>query len=239
MTLPIRSLLGGVLTLGAAGSAFAGRLDAQTAAADSGTFVIRHAADTIGIERFERTATTLKGTLALRSAKGTAQVYEAVVAPDASVALIEVTVQQTPDSGQTKGRVVQRARVIFKEDSAAVDDVTNHGLQTRVFGTERGAVPYLNLSFALLEQAIRRSRAVESSRCRSSIWAAGRRWTARCHRSARTRWRSPSGASSSICAWTTPGGCSARASRLRKWWRSESEAESPRPGRDLRLASGS
>ncbi len=158
MTLPIRSLLGGVLTLGAAGSAFAGRLDAQTAAADSGTFVIRHAADTIGIERFERTATTLKGTLALRSAKGTAQVYEAVVAPDASVALIEVTVQQTPDSGQTKGRVVQRARVIFKEDSAAVDDVTNHGLQTRVFGTERGAVPYLNLSFALLEQAIRRSR---------------------------------------------------------------------------------
>jgi hypothetical protein len=158
MTLPIRSLLGGVLTLGAAGSAFAGRLDAQTAAADSGTFVIRHAADTIGTERFERTATTLKGTLALRSAKGTAQVYEAVVAPDASVALIEVTVQQTPDSGQTKGRVVQRARVIFKEDSAAVDDVTNHGLQTRVFGTERGAVPYLNLSFALLEQAIRRSR---------------------------------------------------------------------------------
>ena len=158
MTLPIRSLLGGVLTLGAAGSAFAGRLDAQTAAADSGTFVIRHAADTIGTERFERTATTLKGTLALRSAKGTAQVYEAVVAPDASIALIEVTVQQTPDSGQTKGRVVQRARVIFKEDSAAVDDVTNHGLQTRVFGTERGAVPYLNLSFALLEQAIRRSR---------------------------------------------------------------------------------
>jgi hypothetical protein len=32
-------------------------------------------------------------------------------------------------------------------------------MQTRVFGTERGAVPYLNLSFALLEQAVRRSRA--------------------------------------------------------------------------------
>jgi hypothetical protein len=75
--------------------------------------------------------------------------------------LIEVTVREKSDTGQAKGRVVQRARVIFKEDSAAVDDVTNHGLQTRVFGTERGAVPYLNLSFALLEQAIRRSRAAD------------------------------------------------------------------------------
>ena len=81
------------------------------------------------------------------------------MAPDASVALIQVTVRESQDSGKAKGKVVQRARVIFKEDSAAVDDVSNNGLQTRVFGTGRGAVPYLNLSFALLEQAIRRARA--------------------------------------------------------------------------------
>ena len=31
--------------------------------------------------------------------------------------------------------------------------------QTRIFGTEVGAVPYLDLSFALLEQALRRARA--------------------------------------------------------------------------------
>ena len=134
---------------------------AQSAAPDSGTFVIRHASDTVAIEHFSRTATKLEGSLAMRDQKGTAQVYEAVVAPDASIALIEVTVQQKPDSGQKRGRVIQRARVIFKEDSAAVDDVTNHGLQTRLFGTERGAVPYLNLSFALLEQAVRRSRAAD------------------------------------------------------------------------------
>lgn len=134
---------------------------AQTAAdPDSGTFVVRHDSDTVAVEHFSRTATKLQGTLAVRDAKGTAQVYQAVVAPDASVALIEVTVQQKPDSGQKRGRVIQRARVIFKADSAAVDDVTNHGLQTRLFGTERGAVPYLNLSFAMLEQAVRRSRAV-------------------------------------------------------------------------------
>jgi hypothetical protein len=129
------------------------------AQADSGTFVIRHAGDTVATERFTRTATSLNGTLAIRNARMTSQNYQAVVAPDASVALIQVTVRESQDSGRVKGKVVQRARVIFKEDSAAVDDVTGNGLQTRVFGTGKGAVPYLNLSFALLEQAVRRARA--------------------------------------------------------------------------------
>jgi hypothetical protein len=129
------------------------------AQADSGTFVIRHAGDTVATERFTRTATSLNGTLAIRNARHTSQNYQAVVAPDASVALIQVTVRESQDSGRVKGKVVQRARVIFKEDSAAVDDVTGNGLQTRVFGTGKGAVPYLNLSFALLEQVVRRARA--------------------------------------------------------------------------------
>jgi len=132
---------------------------AAQSAADSGTFVIRRAGDTVATERFARTPTSLQGTLAIRNATGTSQAYQAVVAPDASVPLIEVTVREDQDSGRVKAKVVQRARVIFKEDSAAVDDITGNGLQTRVFGTERGAVPYLNLSFALLEQAVRRSRA--------------------------------------------------------------------------------
>jgi hypothetical protein len=132
---------------------------AGSPAADSGRFVIHHGADTVATEQFTRTATTLNGTLALRNAKATAQSYQAVMAPDASVALIEVTVREGPDTAKPKPRVVQRARVIFKDDSVSVDDISNRGLQTRVFATERGAVPYLNLSFALLEQAIRRSRA--------------------------------------------------------------------------------
>jgi hypothetical protein len=129
----------------------------DTAPGDSGVFIIRHAGDTVATERFSRTATTLRGTLAIRDAKGTLEAYEAVVAPDASVPLIEVTVRESQDSGRTNGKILQRARVIFKEDSAAVDDMGSRGIQTRILGTERGAVPYLNLSFALLEQAVRRS----------------------------------------------------------------------------------
>ena len=126
--------------------------------ADSGSFVIRHRQDTVATERFTRTATEIEGTLSLRNAKRISERYRAVVAPDATLPLIEVTVREGTDSGEGKSRVVQRARVIFKEDSVAVDQVGSTGLVTRVFKTEPGAVPYLNLSFALLEQAVRRAR---------------------------------------------------------------------------------
>jgi hypothetical protein len=129
------------------------------AVSDSGTFVIRHARDTVATEQFRRTDTKLEGTLNIRNAKATSHRWSAVVAPDGSLPLIEVTVREGRDSGGQAARVVQRARVIFKEDSAAVDAVGGEGLQTRLFATERGAVPYLNLSFALLEQAVRRARA--------------------------------------------------------------------------------
>jgi hypothetical protein len=49
--------------------------------------------------------------------------------------------------------------VIFREDSAAVDAVIGQAISTQVLGTQAGAIPYLNMSFALLEQAVRRSRA--------------------------------------------------------------------------------
>ena len=132
-------------------------LSAQ-AAADSGSFVVRRASDTVAIERFSRTGTKLEGTLALRNPKKTSEHYSAVIAPDATLPLIEVTVRQGADSGPLKAKILQRARVIFKDDSAAVDEVSDAGLVTRVFGTQEGAIPYLNLSFALLEQAVRRGR---------------------------------------------------------------------------------
>lgn len=130
-------------------------LAAQTVP-DTGTFVLLHRRDTVATERFTRTATSLKGSLSIRNARKTSESYSAVIAPDATLPLIEVTVREGVDSGATRAKVVQRARVIFKEDSVAVDEVGD-GLSTHVFETEEGAIPYLNLSFALLEQAVRRS----------------------------------------------------------------------------------
>jgi hypothetical protein len=131
---------------------------AQTAA-DSGTFVVRHSGDTVATETFSRQETTIQGTLALNNTKHTFHRYMAVLAPDASVPMIDVSVREDADSGRVKAKLVQRARVIFKNDSAAVDAIMGQSIETRVFGTQAGAIPYLNMSFALLEQAIRRSRA--------------------------------------------------------------------------------
>ncbi len=131
---------------------------AQTVA-DSGTFVVRRSGDTVATETFSRKETTIRGTLTLNNSKHTFQRYTAVLAPDASVPMIDVVVREDADSGRVKAKLVQRARVIFKEDSAAVDAIIGQSIETRVFGTQAGAIPYLNMSFALLEQAIRRSRA--------------------------------------------------------------------------------
>jgi hypothetical protein len=131
---------------------------AQTPA-DSGTFVVRHAGDTVATETFSRGATSIQGTLALNNYKHTFHRYTAVVAPDASVPMIDISVREDADSGRIKARLLQRARVIFREDSAAVDAVIGQVISTHVLGTQAGAIPSLNMSFALLEQAIRRSRA--------------------------------------------------------------------------------
>jgi hypothetical protein len=132
---------------------------AAQSVADSGVFVVRHAGDTVATETFSRKETSIQGTLAINNSKHTFQRYTAILAPDASVPMIDVAVREDADSGRVKAKLVQRARVIFKEDSAAVDAVIGQAIQTRVFGTERGAIPYLNMSFALLEQAVRRTRA--------------------------------------------------------------------------------
>jgi len=137
-------------------------LAAQTVA-DSGTFVIRHNDTTVATEKFSRTETSVDGTLSLKNARNTSHHYNLVVAPDATVPLVEVTVRQDADSGRVKGRQVSVTRVIFKEDSAAVDAVIGQALETRIFGTQRGAVPYLNMSFAMLEQAVRRSKVAGGS----------------------------------------------------------------------------
>ncbi len=137
-------------------------LRAQSAA-DSGTFIILHASDTVATERFARSETGITGTLAIRNAVALSQGYIAVLAPDGTVPLIDLTVREDQDSGRVKAKVVSRSRVIFKEDSAAVDEANGGGIKTYVFGTQRGAIPYLNLSFALLEQAVRQARARSSS----------------------------------------------------------------------------
>lgn len=130
---------------------------------DSGTFLVRHGADTVATEEFSRSGVALEGRLLFKTQKFLSERYRVIVAPDGTVPLVEVTVRNGPDSGTVQAKFTQRTRVVFRDDSVAVDDMSGRGLKTLVLGTERGAMPYINLSFALLEQAVRRARTLGAS----------------------------------------------------------------------------
>ncbi len=125
---------------------------------DSGTFLVRRGADTVATEEFSRSGVALEGRLHFKAHNFLSERYRVIVAPDATIPLVEVTVRNGPDSGTIQAKFTQRTRVVFRDDSVAVDDMGGRGLKTLVLGTERGAMPYINLSFALLEQAVRRAR---------------------------------------------------------------------------------
>jgi hypothetical protein len=124
-------------------------------AQDAGGFAILHEGDTVAVERFERVDVQLAGNL-IRVAGPTRERirYRATLVEDESAPLVEFSVWREEDPDSTPAR--QSARVIFKDDSVAVDDASRSAALTRLFATERGAIPYLNLSLAFLELATRR-----------------------------------------------------------------------------------
>jgi hypothetical protein len=157
-----------ILLSAALAAVLAGAAEAQTAA-DSGRFIIRHGRDTVAVETFGRHDVNLVSTLEIPKA-GKSETFSATIAPDGTIPLVEVIVKEDAPTvipagvdstkfPKTTPRIVQRARAIFKNDSVAVDAMRDNGLDTRIFGTQAGALPYVNLSFSLLEQALRRASA--------------------------------------------------------------------------------
>ncbi len=132
-------------------------LAAQAPAADSAGFVVLKGADTVAVERFQRSDVSWLGSLVLRRERPVAENWSAVTAPDGTIPLVEVTISEKPDDPRMKARILQRARVIVRGDSVAVDAMTNGGLVTKVYPTTEGAMPYLNLSFGMLELAVRKA----------------------------------------------------------------------------------
>ncbi|MFZ5624583.1 MAG: hypothetical protein ACOY71_09160 [Gemmatimonadota bacterium] len=143
-----------LLTLAAWGAPAAAQEAASAAFTESATFIVRRGDDTVAIERFRRGPMVLKGVLYLRLEVPITEKISAVIDSTGTMPLVEVVEFRNSDTLDTSPS--QHARIIFRDDSVAVDALTGNGIQTRLFQTERGALPYLNLSFALLEQAVRR-----------------------------------------------------------------------------------
>lgn len=127
-------------------------------AQEAGAFATIRGTDTVALEQFNRAPGELSASLTRVAGADTRERvrYKATLLPDESAPLIELSVWRAEDPEDMRAR--QTVRIIFKQDSVAVDDATRgHGVQTLILPTARAAIAYLNLSVALLEQATRRA----------------------------------------------------------------------------------
>ncbi len=125
-------------------------------AGQASTFTTLRGADTIATEEFERADVQLAGSLTRVAGEARERVrYRATLVEDQSAPLLELTAWRAGDPEESPAR--QMVRVIFKDDSVAVDDVSRWGgVGTRLLPTRHAALPFLNLSTAFLELATRR-----------------------------------------------------------------------------------
>jgi hypothetical protein len=131
-------------------------LPAQEAAA----FTVVRQGDTVAVERFVLEPHSLVGSLTRAGARDARERlrYRVTLLEDGSAPLLELSAWRAEDPEQMPAR--QTTRVIFRDDSVAVDEVDRlTGLRTMIFPTTAGAVPYLHLSTAFLERATRRAAA--------------------------------------------------------------------------------
>ncbi len=123
---------------------------------DSGEWILRRGGDTIAIETYTRTPQRLQAELATR-VPVLRQRMDAQLAADATVPRMGFSV--LPGRAGEAGPTVS-GTVSFRGDSALVEVRGPTSAPLQRFAPGRGALPYVNPSVVLLEQVVRRARAV-------------------------------------------------------------------------------
>ena len=155
------------LAVALAALAGAAPLAAQNAPAADGraTFEVRQGETVVFTERFTRTPTRLETEITAVNGNRAAVVAE--LAPDASVRRLEV---RQPGAG---GALATVATAEFAADSVTIRLTQGDSVRTVRQAAARGAVTYVNPSMALLEQAVRRARAIGGSPVQVPLWIPG------------------------------------------------------------------
>ena len=117
------------------------------------TFVLRSGKDTISVERITRSSGLLEGDLLFRAGNQRWH-YLATLGPDGRISRMENEVRFASDLATVPAR--QKAQLIFGGDSVFISITSPNAVQQRL-GSRDGAMPYINPSFGLVEQAIRRA----------------------------------------------------------------------------------
>ena len=132
----------------------------HTQAPDSGAFVVTLGKDTIGIERYARSADRLVDDMVVRDrAPAIARHFVATLGPDGSITRLEL--DNKPASGA--GTPTLHGVATFKTEEAFFQLTRNGTAQTGHVITPPGTLPFFNFCYALYEQFGRRARALGSN----------------------------------------------------------------------------
>jgi hypothetical protein len=137
---------------------------------ESAAFVATIGVDTVSVERYTRTPTTLSGEVVTRSPRTTSRVYTAQLRPDGSVAQVEITTRQLTAAPSTPPTVTT---VAFGGDTAAVRIVRGDSVQTQRVAAGPNAFPLVGGSYAVYEQAIMHARATGGTATRVRLVSPG------------------------------------------------------------------
>lgn len=116
--------------------------------------------DTVAIERFTRSADRLDSEL-LVHALGARITFSATLAPDGSVSRLENAFR--PAGADRDAPAAQTAVFTFRGDSAIAEITAGGRTVTQRLTSRAGAIPFINPSFVLMEQVVRRARAIDAT----------------------------------------------------------------------------
>jgi hypothetical protein len=130
----------------------------QVAQGTEDGFVLLRGTDTVAVERYTRSGDTLEGDL-IDVEEGDRARYRAVLGPEALVSRLEL---EAYPSGATSPE--ERAVLTFEGDSVIAEWQENGSVRRDADVAPPGTVAYFSPSVALLEQTLRRARAVGGER---------------------------------------------------------------------------
>ena len=145
----IIAVAGALAAVGMGLFAFASTAHAQTQA-DRGAFVVLNGNDTVIVDRFVRTADTLRGSVSMKNQPRVE--YTAALGPDNTVRTLLVRVVKI--DAAPGDAPLQEVLTAMQGDSAII----SMGANTIRVGTTAGAVPSIANAFALFEPFTRRAR---------------------------------------------------------------------------------
>lgn len=129
---------------------------AQTS--ERGAYIVRLGNDTLSIERFTRTRDRLEGDRVLRAPRTSVVHYVATLGRKGYITQFE---SSSRPGNRLDQPATQSSSIVFGPDSATVTSKAGDSTRTYSTAVRPGAVPQLNLVYALYEQAIRQALAAK------------------------------------------------------------------------------